>query len=143
MGICKINIDTDLRLAMTSTIREELAKNPGEFDPRKYLGPARDAVKSIVKHKIKTYWVHLIRYKKGGFYPFFDYNSIMTDYFSNTYLKDIILRKREYFSIISAYLSFIISIVLSLSLGSFSFSFLDTTVSDFSSSSSITIISPI
>jgi len=54
MGICKINIDTDLRLAMTSTIREELAKNPGEFDPRKYLGPARDAVKSIVKHKIKN-----------------------------------------------------------------------------------------
>jgi len=54
MGICKINIDTDLRLAMTATIREQLAKDPKEFDPRKYLGPARDAVKEIVKHKIRN-----------------------------------------------------------------------------------------
>jgi fructose-bisphosphate aldolase, class II len=54
MGVCKINIDTDLRLAMTATIREYLTKNPQEFDPRKYLGPARDAIKSMVIHKIKN-----------------------------------------------------------------------------------------
>ncbi|MEF9934037.1 MAG: class II fructose-1,6-bisphosphate aldolase [Clostridium sp.] len=54
MGVCKINIDTDLRLAMTATIREQLIKNPAEFDPRKYLGPARDAIKKIVAHKIKN-----------------------------------------------------------------------------------------
>lgn len=53
MAVCKINIDTDLRLAMTATVREYLAKNPGEFDPRKYLGPARDAIKGMVQHKIK------------------------------------------------------------------------------------------
>ncbi len=51
-GVCKINIDTDLRLAMTSAIREEFVKNPGEFDPRKYLGAGRDAIKDMVKHKI-------------------------------------------------------------------------------------------
>ncbi|MCK5243098.1 class II fructose-1,6-bisphosphate aldolase [bacterium] len=51
-AVCKINIDTDLRLAMTSTIRKIFAEKPGEFDPRKYLGPARDAIKEIVKHKI-------------------------------------------------------------------------------------------
>lgn len=54
MGVCKINIDTDLRLAMTATIREYFMKNPAEFDPRKYLGPARDAIKGIVSHKIKS-----------------------------------------------------------------------------------------
>lgn len=54
MGVCKINIDTDLRLAMTATIREYLTKNPQEFDPRKYLGPARDAIKAMVTHKIKS-----------------------------------------------------------------------------------------
>lgn len=53
MGVCKINIDTDLRLAMTATIREYFVKHPEEFDPRKYLGPARDAIKAMVKHKIK------------------------------------------------------------------------------------------
>lgn len=53
MAVCKINIDTDLRLAMTATVREYLTKNPGEFDPRKYLGPARDAIKGMVQHKIK------------------------------------------------------------------------------------------
>lgn len=53
MAVCKINIDTDLRLAMTATVREHLTKNPGEFDPRKYLGPARDAIKGMVQHKIK------------------------------------------------------------------------------------------
>ncbi|MBN1595534.1 class II fructose-1,6-bisphosphate aldolase [candidate division FCPU426 bacterium] len=51
-AVCKINIDTDLRLAMTATIRKVFHEKPGEFDPRKYLGPARDAIKEIVKHKI-------------------------------------------------------------------------------------------
>lgn len=54
MAVCKINIDTDLRLAMTASIREYLANHPEEFDPRKYLGPARDAIKAMVKHKIKN-----------------------------------------------------------------------------------------
>lgn len=53
MGITKINIDTDLRLAMTATIREIFATHPEEFDPRKYLGPARDEIKALVKHKIR------------------------------------------------------------------------------------------
>ena len=53
MAVCKINIDTDLRLAMTASVREYLAQNPSEFDPRKYLGPARDAIKGMVAHKIK------------------------------------------------------------------------------------------
>ncbi|MDP3787260.1 MAG: class II fructose-1,6-bisphosphate aldolase [Candidatus Omnitrophota bacterium] len=53
MGVCKVNIDTDLRLAMTGAIRKVFAENPGEFDPRKYLGPARDAIKQVVKRKIK------------------------------------------------------------------------------------------
>lgn len=52
MGVCKINIDTDLRLAMTASIREYLATNPPDFDPRQYLKPAREAIKKIVKHKI-------------------------------------------------------------------------------------------
>lgn len=52
MGVCKINIDTDLRLAMTGAIRKFLAENPGEFDPRKYLGVGRDAIKGMVKHKL-------------------------------------------------------------------------------------------
>ncbi len=53
MGICKVNIDTDLRLAVTATIREQFALHPEEFDPRKYLGPARDAVKEVVKNKMR------------------------------------------------------------------------------------------
>lgn len=53
MGVCKINIDTDLRLAMTASIREYLAVNPADFDPRQYLKPAREAIKNMVKHKIK------------------------------------------------------------------------------------------
>lgn len=52
MGVCKINIDTDLRLAMTASIREYLATNPADFDPRQYLKPAREAIKKMVKHKI-------------------------------------------------------------------------------------------
>jgi len=51
-AVCKINIDSDGRLAMTAAIRKELALNPAEFDPRKYLGPARDALKELYKHKI-------------------------------------------------------------------------------------------
>lgn len=53
-GICKVNIDTDLRLAMTAEIRKYLAENPKEFDPRKYLGPARYAISSMVSHKIRN-----------------------------------------------------------------------------------------
>ncbi|MCL2859136.1 MAG: class II fructose-1,6-bisphosphate aldolase [Oscillospiraceae bacterium] len=52
-GVSKINVDTDLRLAMTASIRKFLAENPSEFDPRKYLIPARDAIKQTVQHKIK------------------------------------------------------------------------------------------
>lgn len=52
MSVCKINIDSDLRLAMTGTIRKVMAENPAEFDPRKYLGPARDAIEAMVAHKI-------------------------------------------------------------------------------------------
>ncbi|MCL2683135.1 MAG: class II fructose-1,6-bisphosphate aldolase [Bacteroidales bacterium] len=51
-AVCKINIDSDGRLAMTAAVREELALNPAEFDPRKYLGPARDALRELYKHKI-------------------------------------------------------------------------------------------
>lgn len=54
MGVCKINIDTDIRLAMTATIRKCFHDNPGDFDPRSYLGPAREAVKNMVQHKLKN-----------------------------------------------------------------------------------------
>lgn len=53
-GVCKINIDTDIRLAMTASIRKELSEQPENFDPRKYLTPAREAVKKMVQHKIKN-----------------------------------------------------------------------------------------
>lgn len=52
MSVCKINIDSDLRLALTGTIRKCFNDNPGEFNPRKYLGPARSAIKDVVKHKL-------------------------------------------------------------------------------------------
>ena len=52
MAVCKINIDSDLRLGMTAGIREHLSKNPSHFDPRQYLGPGRDNIRSLVKHKI-------------------------------------------------------------------------------------------
>jgi len=52
-GVCKINIDTDLRLAMTAAVRKHFAENPTDFDPRKYLGPARSAIKGMVSHKIR------------------------------------------------------------------------------------------
>jgi len=54
MGVCKINIDTDLRLAMTASVRKYLVENPSEFDPRKYLGAAREAIKEMVRHKIRN-----------------------------------------------------------------------------------------
>ncbi|MDR1809719.1 MAG: class II fructose-1,6-bisphosphate aldolase [Prevotella sp.] len=53
-AVCKINIDSDGRLAMTASIREVLATKPAEFDPRKYLGPARDNLKQLYKHKIEN-----------------------------------------------------------------------------------------
>ena len=52
MSVCKINIDSDLRLAMTASIREYMAEHPDHFDPRQYLKPARQAVKDMVAHKI-------------------------------------------------------------------------------------------
>jgi len=53
-AVCKINIDSDSRLAMTAAVREVFATKPGEFDPRKYLGPARDNMKKLYKHKIEA-----------------------------------------------------------------------------------------
>ena len=52
-GVSKINVDTDLRLAMTASIRKVFAEDPGAFDPRKYLTPARDLISQTVEHKIK------------------------------------------------------------------------------------------
>ncbi len=51
-AVCKINIDSDGRIAMTAAVRRVFAENPAEFDPRKYLGPARDQLKALYKHKI-------------------------------------------------------------------------------------------
>ncbi|MBD5641628.1 MAG: class II fructose-1,6-bisphosphate aldolase [Desulfovibrio sp.] len=53
MGVCKINVDTDIRLAMTAKIRQFFVEHPDQFDPRSYLGPAREAVKEMVAHKIR------------------------------------------------------------------------------------------
>jgi fructose-bisphosphate aldolase, class II len=53
-GCTKVNIDTDLRLAMTAAIRKVFAESPKEFDPRKYLGPARARVKELVRHKVRN-----------------------------------------------------------------------------------------
>jgi fructose-bisphosphate aldolase class II len=55
LGIAKINIDTDLRLAWTATVREVLANSPKEFDPRKILGPAKETMKQVVKSKMKLF----------------------------------------------------------------------------------------
>jgi len=52
MAVCKINIDSDLRLAMTATLRKYFAENPSHFDPRQYLSPARAAIKELVKNKL-------------------------------------------------------------------------------------------
>ena len=51
-AVCKINIDSDGRLAMTAAVREVLATKPAEFDPRKYLGPARESLKKLYEHKL-------------------------------------------------------------------------------------------
>ena len=53
-GVCKINVDTDIRLAITASIREHFMKNPADFDPRQYLKPARQAVQDMVAHKIRN-----------------------------------------------------------------------------------------
>jgi len=55
LGITKINIDTDLRLAFTSTVREVLANSPKEYDPRKILGPAKECMKEVVKGKMRLF----------------------------------------------------------------------------------------
>ena len=52
LSVCKINIDSDLRLAMTATIRKHFVDHPGDFDPRQYLKPARAAIKALVAHKL-------------------------------------------------------------------------------------------
>ena len=52
LAVCKINIDSDIRLAMTAMIRKHMAEHPDHFDPRQYLKPARQAVKEMVAHKI-------------------------------------------------------------------------------------------
>ena len=52
MAVCKINIDTDLRMAMTASIRQHFVEHPDHFDPRQYLKPAREAIKNMVKHKL-------------------------------------------------------------------------------------------
>ena len=52
MAVCKINIDSDLRLAMTAAVRKHFAENPSDFDPRQYLKPARAAIKEMVRHKL-------------------------------------------------------------------------------------------
>ena len=51
-AVCKVNIDSDGRIVMTAAVRQVLAENPAEFDPRKYLGPARDNLKALYEHKI-------------------------------------------------------------------------------------------
>ena len=52
LSVCKINIDSDIRLAITASIREHFDEHPDHFDPRQYLGPGREAIKEMVKHKI-------------------------------------------------------------------------------------------
>jgi fructose-bisphosphate aldolase class II len=52
-AVCKVNIDSDGRLAMTALVRKALAEKPAEFDPRKYLGPARDELVKMIVHKNK------------------------------------------------------------------------------------------
>lgn len=52
MAVCKINVDSDIRIAMTAAIRKHFAENPTHFDPRQYLTPARDLIEEVVAHKI-------------------------------------------------------------------------------------------
>ena len=54
MAVCKINMDTDLRLAMTAAIRKSFGENPAAFDPRGYLGDARNLIQELVEDKIKN-----------------------------------------------------------------------------------------
>lgn len=54
LSVCKINIDSDLRLAMTASIRKYFAEHPDHFDPRQYLSPARDAIRGLVANKIRN-----------------------------------------------------------------------------------------
>ena len=54
LAVCKVNIDTDLRMALTAKIRQVFSETPAEFDPRKYLGPGREAIKEMVKHKLQV-----------------------------------------------------------------------------------------
>lgn len=54
MAVCKINVDSDIRIAMTAALRKHFAENPKHFDPRQYLTPARDAIEEVVSHKIET-----------------------------------------------------------------------------------------
>jgi fructose-bisphosphate aldolase class II len=51
-AVCKVNIDSDGRIVMTAAVRQVLVEKPAEFDPRKYLGPARDNLKALYEHKI-------------------------------------------------------------------------------------------
>ncbi len=53
LGVCKINVDTDLRIAFTGNVRKAFNDDPKNFDPRKYLGPARESIREVVEHKIK------------------------------------------------------------------------------------------
>jgi len=52
MAVCKINIDSDIRLGVTAAIRKHFSEHPDHFDPRQYLAPARDNVRTVVRHKI-------------------------------------------------------------------------------------------
>ncbi len=54
MAVCKINVDSDIRIAMTAALRKHLSENPTHFDPRQYLTPARDLIEEVVCHKIET-----------------------------------------------------------------------------------------
>ena len=65
-AVAKINVDTDGRLAFTAGIREVFAKKPGEFDPRKYLGPAKDYMKEYYKDKIRNVFGANGAYKAGA-----------------------------------------------------------------------------
>ena len=54
LAVCKINVDSDLRLAMTASIRKSFSEHPENFDPRKYLSAARTSIEEVVKHKIEN-----------------------------------------------------------------------------------------
>jgi len=54
-GVCKVNIDTDMRIAFTAFVRQTLDESPAVFDPRKILGPAREAIMDVVRHKMKLF----------------------------------------------------------------------------------------